>query len=310
MIQHKQSTPTLLMIRPVKFGFNEQTAGSNAFQNKLDTSGEELQAKALAEFDAFVLILKSNGINVLVIDDTPLPHTPDSIFPNNWISFHDNGDIVLYPMQAQNRRVERREDIIHTVEESFEVKQVVDLSHFESFDQFLEGTGSLVLDRINNIAYACLSPRTDLQVVKVFSEKESYKILSFNAIDQRKQLIYHTNVLMCIGSGFVVICLDSVAKETEKEALLQSFKDTGKELVNISFEQMNSFAGNMLEVENINGEKLLVMSKQAYRSLNISQIQILEHHTKIIYADISTIETIGGGSARCMLAEVHLPIRK
>ena len=295
------------MIRPVTFGFNEQTAGSNAFQNKLDAAGEELQARALKEFDGFVGLLRKNGVNVIVIDDTPLPHTPDSIFPNNWVSFHGNGDVVLYPMQAENRRPERRDDIIELLKEKFTVKQIINLSHFEATNQFLEGTGSMVLDRENKIAYACLSPRTDSEMLKIFAEKEGYEILSFSAIDESNQPIYHTNVLMCVGSRFVVICMDSVTNETEKKTLLNSFADTGKELIKISFNQMNHFAGNMLEVENLNGEKLLVMSQQAYRALNSGQLIRLEKYARIIYADINTIETIGGGSARCMLAEVHLP---
>lgn len=297
------------MIRPVRFGFNEQTAVSNAFQNKVDTVAEELQAKALAEFDGFVSLLRSSGVDVIVVNDTPLPHTPDSIFPNNWISFHDNGDIVLYPMQAENRRLERREDVIRTIEENFKVDHVIDLSRFEADEKFLEGTGSMVLDRENKIAYACLSPRTDTEILKVFGEQEGYKIVSFNAVDENKQAIYHTNVLMCIGSKFVVVCLDSIENNDQKTELLRSFNDSNKEIIKISFNQMNHFAGNMLEVENTNGGKLLVMSKQAYGSLNGDQIQRLERYTKIIYADISTIETIGGGSARCMLAEVHLPVK-
>ncbi len=295
------------MIRPVRFGFNEQTAGSNAFQNKPDSAAEELQAKALAEFDGFVAVLRSNGVYVIVVTDTISPHTPDSIFPNNWVSFHDNGHVVLYPMQAENRRLERREDIIRIIEEKFKVIQAIDLSRFEANNQFLEGTGSMVLDRQNKIAYACLSPRTDVKVLKAFCEEEHFKPLIFNAIDEYSQPIYHTNVLMCIGTGFVVICLDSITDHAERTTLLNSFSNTCKNVINISFDQMNCFAGNMLEVENAAGEKLSIMSQQAFQSLNPGQVQQLERYAKIVYADISTIETIGGGSARCMLAEVHLP---
>ncbi len=303
----KQSTSTILMIRPIRFGYNEQTATSNAFQNNIDLKAGEAQANALKEFDAFVTMLRSNGVNVIVVDDTPSPHTPDSIFPNNWISFHDNGDILLYPMQAENRRLERREDIISQLEESYSVKHVIDLSPFEAKNQFLEGTGSMVLDRINKIAYACLSPRTDAEVLEVFSQQEAYKVLLFNSVDADSQPIYHTNVVMCIGTAFAVICLESIKDEQEKQLVVNTLKQSGKEIVDISFGQMNQFAGNMLEVENTNGEKLLVMSQKAYQSLTTEQLATLSKFARLIYADLDTIETLGGGSARCMLAEVHLP---
>lgn len=303
----KQSTSTILMIRPIRFGYNEQTAGSNAFQNNVDLKAEEAQANALKEFDAFVAILRSNGVNVIVIDDTPSPHTPDSIFPNNWISFHDNGDILLYPMQAENRRLERREDIVRQLEENYSVKYVMDLSRFEAQSQFLEGTGSMVLDRVNKIAYACLSPRTDAQVLEAFSQQEDYKVLLFNSVDSNNQPIYHTNVVMCIGTEFAVICLESIKDGQEKQLVINKLKESGKEVIDITFEQMNQFAGNMLEVESVSGEKLLVMSQKAYRSLTAEQVTTLSKYARIIYADLDTIETLGGGSARCMLAEVHLP---
>jgi hypothetical protein len=304
---NKQSTSTILMIRPVKFGYNAQTAESNAFQNNIDLKAEEAQANALKEFDSFVAVLRSNGVNVLVIDDTPSPHTPDSIFPNNWISFHDNGDILLYPMQAENRRLERREDIIRQVEEKYSVKHVIDLSRFETQNQFLEGTGSMVLDRVNKIAYACLSPRTDAEVLEAFSKQEYYKVLLFNSIDAKKQPIYHTNVVMCIGTSFAVICLDSIKDVQEKQLVINTLNETSKDVIDITFEQMNQFAGNMLEVESTSGEKLLVMSQKAYHSLTLEQVATLSKYARIIYSDLDTIETLGGGSARCMLAEVHLP---
>ncbi|OKS86332.1 citrulline utilization hydrolase CtlX [Mucilaginibacter polytrichastri] len=304
---NKQSTSTILMIRPVKFGYNEQTAESNAFQNNIDLKAEEAQVNALKEFDIFVTMLRSNGVNVIVVDDTPSPHTPDSIFPNNWISFHDNGDVLLYPMQAENRRLERREDIIRQFEENYSVKQVIDLSHFETQNKFLEGTGSMVLDRQNKIAYACLSPRTEAEVLKSFTKHEGYKVLLFNSVDSNKKAIYHTNVVMCIGTDFAVICLDSILDEEEKILVANSLKSSGKEIVDISFDQMNRFAGNMLEVESTSGEKLLVMSQKAYQSLTTEQVDTLSKYARLIYADLNTIETLGGGSARCMLAEVHLP---
>jgi hypothetical protein len=301
-----QSTSNILMIRPVAFGFNTQTAQSNAFQNR-DADQQLVQQKAQQEFDGFVAILKSNGVNVTVVNDTIEPHTPDSIFPNNWVSFHDNGDIFLYPMQAENRRLERREDIIRQLEENFKANHVIDLSRFELKDQFLEGTGSMVLDRENKIAYACLSPRTNTEVLKAFCEYTGYKAITFNAFDQRGQAIYHTNVLMAIGSRFAVICLDSITNTQEKETVIASLKENGKEIIEISFEQMNSFAGNMLEVKNTAGETLIVMSQTAYLSLIDEQKTALEKYGKLVYADINNIETNGGGSARCMIAEVHLP---
>jgi hypothetical protein len=301
-----QSTSNILMIRPVAFGFNAQTAQSNAFQNR-GADQQLVQQQALQEFDGFVAILKSNGINVTVVNDTIEPHTPDSIFPNNWVSFHGNGDIFLYPMQAENRRLERREDIIRQLEESFKANHVIDLSRFELKDQFLEGTGSMVLDRENKIAYACLSPRTNTEVLKAFCDYTGYRAITFNAFDQRGKAIYHTNVLMALGSQFAVICLDSVTNTQEKEAVIASLKETRKEIIEITFEQMNSFAGNMLEVKNTAGETLIVMSQTAYQSLTDEQKTALQKYGKLIYADINNIETNGGGSARCMIAEVHLP---
>ncbi|MES2062044.1 MAG: arginine deiminase-related protein [Bacteroidota bacterium] len=300
-----QSTTNILMIRPVAFGFNIQTAESNAFQNR-DDDQQAVQQKAVQEFDGFVKVLRDNGVNVNVINDTPEPHTPDSIFPNNWVSFHDNGDIFLYPMQAENRRLERREDIIRQLEEGFKANHVIDLSRFEAKSQFLEGTGSMVLDRENKIAYACLSPRTNAEVLKAFCDYTGYTAVTFDAFDQNQQAIYHTNVLMAIGSKFAVICLDSIINPAEKEKVINSLKSTGKEIIDISFDQMNHFAGNMLEVKNNNGDTLVVMSQAAFKSLSVEQKALLEKYGKLVYADINTIETNGGGSARCMMAEVHL----
>jgi len=303
---NNQSTNNILMIRPVNFGFNEQTAGSNAFQNR-DADQQTVQDKALTEFDGFVKTLKENGVNVNVVDDTPQPHTPDSIFPNNWVSFHADGQIFLYPMQAENRRLERREDIISKLEGHFKVNHIVDLSRLEAENKFLEGTGSMVLDRENKIAYACLSPRTDKEVLNLFCEQAGYQAISFDAVDKHGKAIYHTNVLMCIGSKFAVVCADSIPNPHEKVEVLGSLKSTHKELVTITFEQMNRFAGNMLEVKNKTGENLIVMSKNAYDALHEEQRNVLKKYGKLVYADINTIETNGGGSARCMMAEVHLP---
>lgn len=301
-----QSTSNLLMIRPVSFGFNEQTAGSNTFQTQSDDQ-QSVQNKALAEFDGLVKVLRDNGVSVTVIEDTAYPHTPDSIFPNNWVSFHDNGEVFTYPMQAENRRLERREDIITDLEDFFEVKHVIDLSRFEHEGQFLEGTGSMVLDRENKIVYACLSPRTNREVLDVFCKQTGYKPVTFHAFDQNNFAIYHTNVMMCVGSNFAVVCLDSITNSTEKEEFTHSLESTGKQIINISFDQMNHFAGNMLEIKNIAGETLIVMSKSAFDALNEQQKTTLYSFGKLICADINTIETNGGGSARCMIAEVHLP---
>ena len=301
-----QSTSHILMIRPVNFGFNEETAESNAFQQH-DKSQDSVQEKALTEFNNFVTVLKANGVDVIVMDDTPEPYTPDSIFPNNWVSFHASGDIFLYPMQAENRRLERREDIISELEDNFNVKHIIDLSRFEAEDKFLEGTGSMVLDRENKIAYACLSPRTNHEVLNLFCEQAGYKAISFDAVDEKGKAIYHTNVLMCVGSSFAVICLDSTNPH-EKVVVKGSLQSTHKEIIEISFDQMNHFAGNMLEVRNSDGQNLIVMSKAAHDALTAEQKTALEKYGKLIYSDISTIETNGGGSARCMMAEVHLPV--
>lgn len=304
-----QSTSHLLMIRPVNFGFNEETAESNAFQTK-DKNQQAVQEKALAEFNGFVHILRENGVDVTVVDDNPQPYTPDSIFPNNWVSFHGDGNIFLYPMQAENRRLERREDTISLLEDNFKVHHIVDLSRYEEQNKFLEGTGSMVLDRENKIAYACLSPRTDKDVLDVFCEQSGYTAICFDAVDENGKAIYHTNVLMCVGSKFAVICLDSIANPHERVVISESLTSTGKEIIEISFEQMNQFAGNMLEVKSKNGETLIVMSASAYESLDEGQIFTLKQYGKLVYADIQTIENNGGGSARCMMAEVHLPVEK
>jgi hypothetical protein len=308
-MKDSQSTNHILMIRPVNFGFNEETATTNAFQNR-DASKNGVQELALVEFDGLVKLLRENGVDVTVIDDTPEPYTPDSIFPNNWVSFHADGNIFLYPMQAENRRLERREDIISQLEDNFKVHRIEDLSRFEVEGKYLEGTGSMVLDRTNKIAFACVSPRTNREVLALFCQQAGYKEVSFNAYDEHNQAIYHTNVLMCLGSGFAVICLDSITDASEKNEVTSILKLTHKEIINISFEQMNHFAGNMLEVKNKAGETLIIMSQSAYKALNLSQRSALEKYGKLVYVDINAIETNGGGSARCMIAEVHLPVSR
>lgn len=303
-----QTTSHLLMIRPVDFKFNQQTADNNKFQVASEQSN--VQQQALAEFDGFVKVLRENGVDVTVVEDTLDPETPDSIFPNNWVSFHDDGSVFLYPMHSPNRRLERRKDIIETLSQNFEVNHVTDLSFFEQQHLFLEGTGSMVLDRINKVVYACLSVRTDEEVLKNFAALTGYRVVSFTAVDQQGFPIYHTNVMMCIGEKFAVVCLESIASTADKIKVLESFKATKKTVIDISFDQMNHFAGNMLEVQNKNGESLLVMSEQALKALHGTQITALSEFSKIVTAPIYTIEQNGGGSARCMLAEIHLPLKK
>jgi hypothetical protein len=300
-----QTTNHILMIRPVDFKFNEQTAGNNMFQ--IASSDSNVQTQALKEFDGFVDLLRKNDVDVTVVDDTLQPETPDSIFPNNWVSFHEDGSVYLYPMFSENRRLERRRDILDGLKENFEVNHISDLSFYEQQYAFLEGTGSMVLDRTNKIAYACLSVRTDEEVLNNFCMLTGYQPVPFQAVDGSNFPIYHTNVMMCIGDRFAVICLDSIRNPEEKLNVTVSLKSSGKEIIEISLEQMNKFAGNMLQVTNAAGESLLVMSEQAYLSLNAEQITALEQYSHIIYAPLYTIEKNGGGSARCMLAEIHLP---
>lgn len=301
-----QTTQYLLMIKPVAFGLNIETAHSNAFQNK-ESSQHGVQNLALAEFNNLVTLLKENNMDVMVIEDTFSPHTPDSIFPNNWVSFHEDGTVFLYPMEAKNRRLERREDIIEQIAQSFKLSQTIDLSYFENQNLFLEGTGSMVLDRENKIAYACLSSRTNEMVLKDFCEKSGYQTCYFHSFDKHQQAIYHTNVMMCMGDNFVVIGLDTITDEKEKEILLASFKKTNKEVILLSNNQIENFAGNMLLVKNTEQVPHLIMSNRAFHSLSEVQKNQLSKHAKLLNAPLTTIEENGGGSARCMIAEIHLP---
>lgn len=300
-----QTTSHLLMIRPAAFAYNAETAVNNAFQKQ--TIADDTNERAQEEFDNFVLLLRANGVDVTVIQDNAEPHTPDSIFPNNWVSFHGNGAVVLYPMFAVNRRAERNKEVLEKLSVKFPIKKNIDLTHYESKNIFLEGTGSMILDRNHHIAYANLSPRTNEEVLLDFCRKMHYKPITFRATDQNGQDIYHTNVVMCLGSKFVVICMEAVKSEADRKLLYDSFAKTGKEVVNISLNQMNHFAGNMLQVKNDKREKLLIMSSQAYFSLHQSQITELEKYCRIIHSPLNIIEENGGGSARCMMAEVFLP---
>jgi hypothetical protein len=293
------------MIRPVNFGFNAETAVNNAFQ--VEGKDDAAQEKAKQEFEAFAAILQNNDVDVTVIDDSKDPYTPDSIFPNNWISFHEDGTIVLYPMFAVNRRLERKPAVLQEIKNKFIVNKTIDLSGNENENNFLEGTGSMVLDREKRIAYACLSPRTDYLVLTEFCEKMGYQPEVFDAMDTTGLPIYHTNVMMCVADKYVVICLDAIPAAHERDSVTTTITGSGKEVITITLDQMNHFAGNMLQVNNRKGEKLLVMSSQALNSLTKDQKTTLSTYNTIIHSPLTTIETNGGGSARCMLAEVYLP---
>jgi hypothetical protein len=300
-----QTTSHVLMIRPVHFGYNAQTAVNNAFQSVEDLDAQD---KALNEFDSFVALLRRHSIDVTVVDDTPTPHTPDSIFPNNWVSFHDDGRVVLYPMYAANRRLERKPHVLEALRARFHLTTPIDLSEYEQQGLFLEGTGSMVLDRTHKIAYACLSQRTDAAVLEDFCRRLGYTPHTFTATDAKGYPIYHTNVMMCIADTYAVICLDSIADDAERQQTIKRLESTNKEIITITLDQMNHFAGNMLQVSNATGERLLVMSSQAYHSLTQEQIFQIEQRNPIIHASLDTIERNGGGSARCMIAEVFLPV--
>ena len=307
----KQITNTLLMIRPVAYRMNEQTAVNNYFQENLNLSDVVINAKAQKEFDVFVIKLRAVGVAVIVEDDILEMETPDSIFPNNWVSFHENGDVGLYPMFAENRRRERREDILIRLEkEGFIINSLFDYTSAEQEGLFLEGTGSLILDRVNRKAYCALSPRADEDLVIEFCEDFEYDPIIFTAnqtIKGQRLPIYHTNVLMALGENIAVICLDSIDSKSEKKMLIQNLKEDGKEVVKISESQMQRFAGNMLQVKGANDHNFMVMSSAAYHSLIPEQIRSIEKNSTIIHSDLNTIETCGGGSARCMMAEIFLP---
>lgn len=308
----KQTTNSILMIRPVAFRMNEQTAVNNYYQKILDDLlPASVNAKAQQEFDSFVQKLRAIGVDVTVVDDTLNPDTPDSIFPNNWISFHENGDVALYPMFAMNRRAERREEILDTLEEKgFKIENIVDYTSAEEDGFFLEGTGSLLLDRTNEKAYCALSPRADEELFIEFCEDFDFAPVLFEAfqtLNGERKLIYHTNVMMCLGETFAVICADSIDDKKERKMVLESLKKDKKEVVLITEEQVNSFAGNMLEVLGANDKRYLVMSTAAHSSLKPKQLQQLEKHATILSSSLDTIEACGGGSARCMMAEIFLP---
>ena len=306
-----QTTNTILMIRPVNFRMNEQTAVNNYFQEDLDIKNAEINAKAQVEFDAFVDKLQAVGVKVIVENDDKLMDTPDSIFPNNWVSFHENGDVALYPMFAENRRKERRDQVFLRLEkEGFKIENIVDYTSAEEEGIFLEGTGSLLLDRINHKAYCALSPRADEGLFIEFCEDFEYTPVVFTAyqtVNNERLPIYHTNVMMCLAEKFAVICLDSVDDKKERKSIIKNLKEDGKVIIEITEDQMHRFAGNMLQVRGHLNQRYLVMSKAAHDSLTPVQVSQIEKHCPIISSSLETIETCGGGSARCMMAEVFLP---
>lgn len=304
-----QLASTVMMIRPVRFESNPLTAESNRFQGKNNASAEAQQAQALEEFDGLVTALRDAGIDVIDIDDTPEPHTPDAIFPNNWISMHADGRVVLYPMEAENRRTERRLDIVDHLDKhaGHAITEIVDLSGHEADGHFLEGTGSMVLDRSNRIAYACISSRTHLVPLGDFAQRMGYEVVAFEAFDSDGVPIYHTNVLMNIGEALAVICDEAIPREDQRMAVIARLRDTGHEVVSLTYAQLDAFAGNMLELRNDRGERVIAMSGQALDSLDGEQRAALEANGRIVAVPIGNIESSAGGSVRCMLAEVHLP---
>ena len=307
----RQITNTILMIRPVQFRMNEQTAVNNYFQENVSLESDALNKKAQQEFDAFVEKLEAAGVNVIVESDDPSANTPDSIFPNNWVSFHANGNVAIYPMFAENRRQERREEVFERLEkEGFQIENIIDYTAAEDEGVFLEGTGSILLDRVNERAYCALSARANEDLFIEFCEDFEYTPVIFTAnqtVDGKRLPIYHTNVMMCLAENFCVICLDTIDDKKERKSVLKHLKETGKEIIAITEDQMNQFSGNMLQVLGANDQKIMVMSAAAHKSLTQSQIDKIEKHSTILSSDIDTIETCGGGSARCMLAEVFLP---
>lgn len=307
----QQTTNTILMVRPASFRMNEQTAVNNYYQQELaGMLPATINAKAQQEFDAFVLKLRAMKVDVIVVEDTKTPDTPDALFPNNWISFHENGDVAIYPMFAKNRRLEKREDVLEILEEKgFEIKNVIDYSEAEDEGVFLEGTGSMILDRVNSKAYCALSPRADEELFIEFCEDFEYTPVIFTAnqtVNGKREAIYHTNVMMSVAETFAVVCLDAIDDKKEKKELVKQLKSDKKEVIAITEKQVQQFAGNMLQVRSVNNELFLVMSTSAYNSLTVQQVKTIEKHCKILHSSLETIETCGGGSARCMMAEIFL----
>jgi hypothetical protein len=298
------------MVRPARFGSNPQTAATNAFQRSAPGGERDLQIKVLQEFDALANTLQRAGVEVLIAPDSEEPPKPDAIFPNNWVSFHHDGTVALYPMLAANRRWERRDEILEQVVRTggFHVSRTVDLTHRETEEKYLEGTGSVVLDRANRVAYACSSPRTDLDVLGEFAQQLDYDLMTFDAVDASGAAVYHTNVLMAIGTGFAVVCAESIENTAHRAAVLGKLRATDHEIIEISLAQMAHFAGNVLELT-ARGAKLVALSTTALESLQGAQRRMLEAHGSLLSVPIPTVERCGGGGVRCMLAEIHLPKR-
>ena len=292
------------MVRPANFGFNPETTANNAFQdNSGDRTAEEIKSLAIKEFDAFVEELRSKGINVKVYQDSDVPIKTDAVFPNNWVTTH--GEILItYPMFSENRRLERSNEIIEDLKSEFGYSRQYYFEHYESEDKFLEGTGSMILDRDNKIVYACLSERTNIEILEKFSVLMRYTKIYFHSVDADDNPIYHTNVMMALAENFCIICMESIKDEKERIHVQTHLENTGKEIIEISYEQLNQFAGNMIQLKNENGDRYLVMSVQAYKSLDYSQIERIERHCEILHSPLYIIEQYGGGSARCMIAEV------
>ncbi len=297
-----QTAKKILMVRPAHFAYNEETAQNNHFQNR--PSITNLNERAVKEFDDFVDVLRSNKIEVVVVQDTNEPHTPDSIFPNNWFSTHTTGELVLYPMFAENRRLERKPQVLETIGEHFRAHKVIDFTKWEDKNRFLEGTGSLILDHNNRVVYACRSERTDDIVFEEFYTKMNFEPELFNAFDENEQLIYHTNVMLSIGEDFAIICAESITDEKRRDSVIHRLKGSKKEVIEISYDQMKSFCANVIEVCNSENENCLIMSQTAKATFTNQQIRTLEQYCKIISSPVSIIEETGGGSARCMIAEI------
>ncbi len=306
----RQSTSHIFLVRPANFGYNSETADSNLFQNKPEDESSIIKENAIAEFDAYIEKLRSNNIDVTVIEDTSQPVKPDAVFSNNWGSFHADGTVILYPMAAANRRIEKRTEILESFKEKFLINKIVDLSHYEEEGKFLEGTGSVIFDHSNKYAYACLSPRTDKEIFEEVCAMLGYKPVCFTSTDINNQEIYHTNVMMCVSDQFSVICLESIKDEDEQLLVIQSLEETGHEIIDITDEQMRNFAGNMLSVNSLDGQEYLVMSQSAHNILTEDQKEAIESYCIMLPVSIDTIETVGGGSARCMISELFLPVKE
>ena len=305
----QQDPDAVLMVRPAHFGFNVNTAKTNAFQQQIASINEEEIAKmAISEFDGLVSVLEENKVGVLVAQDTTEYFTPDAVFPNNWITFHENGKVVLYPMLAPERRLERKLDVFKYLSKEYSIDaEVIDLSPFEEDEKYLEGTGSLILDRVNKRAFACISQRTDQYVLREFEKQTGYKVVAFNAVDDNGLPVYHTNVILSICQHFVVVCLDVIKDKAQQDLVEKELSVGGRELIKISLEQVKNFCGNVLGLRNSSGESLVVMSTTAYEAFSTAQKQQIKKHAELIHSSIPTIERVGGGSVRCMLAAIHLP---